>query len=473
MVKAFKHAWNGYEKYAFGHDEIRPVTNQTNDSWNTFGVTLFDALDTMMLMGLDAEVSRARMHVASVSFDRDHSASFFETTIRYLGGLLGAYELSRDALYLDKAKELADRLMPSFKTPSGLPQSSINLRTGAASNHHWTGQSSILAEVGSVQLEFAALSHYLNDSSYLDTARRVFDVLDSAIKPYPGLYPVYISPTSGMFTDPQTITMGALADSFYEYLIKLYVMSDGQDQTSLRMYNEAMDGMIKHLVHKRLFNNQEYAFLGELRNGRPVLEQEHLTCFAPGMLALGASQFSQRDDATLTAAELTLKRNSLSHMNLAKQLLRTCVDTYFKTSTGLGPETISFLAPKDTPAERTLGDLYVVAKPKYILRPETVESLFVLYRMTGDSEYRDMGWQIFQAIEKRCKTPSAYSGLVNVDAQEPDDVAANWDNSMQSFFLAETMKYLYLLFSPNDVIPLDQYVFNTEAHPLGVMGRKA
>ena len=117
---------------------------------------------------------------------------------------------------------------------------------------------------------------------------------------------------------------------------------------------------------------------------------------------------------------------------------------------------------------------------KYILRPETVESVFVLYRVTGDEKYREIGWKIFEALNKQCRTPSAYSGLKNVNhkAEQVKPTArlqhlppdpTNWNDSMESFFLAETLKYLYLLFSPTDVIPLDRYVFNTEAHPLGII----
>jgi endoplasmic reticulum Man9GlcNAc2 1,2-alpha-mannosidase len=95
----------------------------------------------------------------------------------------------------------------------------------------------------------------------------------------------------------------------------------------------------------------------------------------------------------------------------------------------------------------------------YLLRPELVESLFILYRITGNSTYCDMGWRIFESIEKHCKTESGYSEIRNVD-----EVPTVKSNGLQSFFLSETLKYLYLLFSPRDFIPLDQFVFNTEGH---------
>ena len=93
---------------------------------------------------------------------------------------------------------------------------------------------------------------------------------------------------------------------------------------------------------------------------------------------------------------------------------------------------------------------------------EVIESYFVLWRTTKDQKYRDWAWEAFQAIEKHCRVADGYSGIKNVN-----QVPVVHDDTQQSFFLAETLKYLYLTFSDDDVIPLDDYVFNTEAHPLG------
>lgn len=101
-----------------------------------------------------------------------------------------------------------------------------------------------------------------------------------------------------------------------------------------------------------------------------------------------------------------------------------------------------------------------------LLRPETLESLFVLYRLTGDQKYREWGWQIFNAFEKHTRVPDGgYSSISNVkDAGNP-----RFRDKMESFFLSETLKYLYLLFSDDPkLIPLDEYVFNTEGHPLPI-----
>ena len=100
-----------------------------------------------------------------------------------------------------------------------------------------------------------------------------------------------------------------------------------------------------------------------------------------------------------------------------------------------------------------------------LLRPETVESLFYLYRLTGEKKYRDYGWKIFLAFEKYTKLPFGYTSINNV--RNPGNVG--YRNKMESFFLGETLKYFYLLFSDDpQVVPLDQFVFNTEAHPLPI-----
>merc|ERR1711871_1454513 len=175
-------------------------------------------------MGLTDEFKRCRdwvahdLHVERATRD----VSFFETTIRVLGGLLSAYDLSKDRVFLDKAREVGDRLLPAFNTPSGLPRSQVNLATGRSSTPDWTGGAAILAEIGTVQLEFAYLSHHTGIAKYGAKAAKVMDVMSDANKP-DGLFPIYVDVTSGRFTTSH-VTFGALGDSFYEYLIKQWVM---------------------------------------------------------------------------------------------------------------------------------------------------------------------------------------------------------------------------------------------------------
>jgi len=161
------------------------------------------------------------------------------------------------------------------------------------------------------------------------------------------------------------------------------------------------------------------------------------------------------------------------------ELVRSCVDTH-DTKTGLSPEIVHFRIPSDAGVMDTFhsssgapADWYIKgARPgepapydaRYILRPETVESLFLAFRLTGDNRYRDWGWDIFQAIEKHCKVQTGgYASIINVD-----EVPAEQEDKMETFLMSETLKYLFLLFEDASVLPLDKYVFNTEAHPLPI-----
>jgi len=251
-----------------------------------------------------------------------------------------------------------------------------------------------------------------------------------------GLYSVYINPHNGEFSRAH-VTLGALGDSFYEYLLKMYILTNKQEPKYQHMYEEAMDAVISELVRQSTPSNLTY--IAESVNGGLVHKMDHLVCFAGAMFALGAYH-----NATDRVAE---------HMRLGKEITRTCHEFYKRQATGLSPELVKFDSGKD---------FYPGAK-HYILRPETVESYYVLYWITEDSTYQDWGWEAFQAIEKYCKTAEGYAGVRDVTS-----TTTTTDDLQQSFFMAETLKYLYLLFSPREILSLDEYVFNTEAHPIKI-----
>jgi len=200
-----------------------------------------------------------------------------------------------------------------------------------------------------------------------------------------------------------------------------------------------MDAVIGQLVH---FSAPSHlAYIAD-RSGDEIFHQMgHLACFAGGMFALGAYHNATAD------TEL--------HMLLGKELTNTCHEFYVRQATGIGPEMVSFWSNDD----------FVPVENSYILRPETVESFYVLHWITGDPTYQEWGWDAFQAIEKYCGTPNGYSGIRDVTNTDVEH-----DDLQQSFFMAETLKYLYLLFSPKETLSLDKWVFNTEAHPMRVWG---
>lgn len=435
VIDGFKHAWRAYDARCFGKDELHPVSNRCSD-WLSQGLTIVDSLDTIWLMGLTDEFAKARDWVANSLQFQSKGVSFFETTIRVLGGLLSAYDLSREQVFLTKAKDLGDRLSAAFETPTGLPRGEVNLGTRHSNNPSWTGGASLIAEVGTVQLEFAYLSKHTGDPSYAQKSLKVYDHLDSLTKPRKGLYPIYIDPNSGQFTN-QKITFGAMGDSFYEYLLKIWILTGKKNDQYKRMYLESVDGMREHLLTK---SSEGLWYLADLENGHKQHKMDHLVCFAPAMLALGVI------NGVVEGAEAE------RHLQMAKDLCETCYQMYATSPTGIGAEYVNF------------NPSMSIGAAEYHLRPEAVEAIFLLWRATKDNKYREQGWKMFQAIEQHCRIGNGYTGLSNVR-----NGAAKQDK-MESFFLAETLKYLFLLYSPDDALPLDgpnAKVFNTECHPLG------
>ncbi|OWM89041.1 hypothetical protein CDL15_Pgr023887 [Punica granatum] len=434
---AMLHAWSSYEKFAWGFDELQPQTKDGVDTFGGLGATVVDALDTLFIMGLNEQFQRARQWVAtSLDFNKDYDASVFETTIRILGGLLSAHDLSGDKMFLEKATELADRLLPAWNTPSGINLNRVNLATGQA--HNANGKYTVLAEVGTEQLEFIALSQRTNDTKYQQKVENVIKKLQKSF-PVDGLVPINIDPKTGR-PSPSIITFGGGGDSFYEYLLKAWVQ--GNKTEAVNFYREMWEtSIVKGLQSLiRRTTPSSYAYICEKDGNTLIDTMDELACFVPGMLALGSPGFAPRQAKRI--------------LSLAEELARTCYNFYQMTKTKLAGENYGFNPGKDISLNT----------PYNILRPETVESLFYLWRLTGNNTYREFAWNIFQAFEKHSKLKTGYVGLEDVNTGEQD-------NLQQSFFLAETLKYLYLLFSPPSVIPLDQWVFNTEAHPLKIVTR--
>ncbi|BBM97475.1 mannosyl-oligosaccharide alpha-1,2-mannosidase [Marchantia polymorpha subsp. ruderalis] len=435
---AMLHAWTSYETYAWGFDELRPMSKTGVNQFGGLGATIVDSLDTLYIMGFHEQFKKASEWVSqNMNFNKHYGASVFETTIRVLGGLLSAYDLSGDKMFLSKAQELAERLLPAWNTASGIPYNTIELATGSASNPQWTGGSSVLADIGTEQIEFIGLSQRTGNPKYKEKVENVIFQLKK-VMPNDGLLPIYISPHSGKPTTTK-ITFGAMGDSFYEYLLKVWIQGNKTEVVKhyREMFDHSMEGMMT-LVKKSSPSN--YVYLAERTGDVHQAKMDELACFAPGMLALGVEGASEE--------------NAKKYLDLAKELARTCYNFYMSTRTKLAGENYHFRDGEDM----SVGTAY------NILRPETIESLMYLYRKTGDNMYRDWGWDIFQAFEANSRVPTGYVGLHDVNSGVKDDM-------MQSFFLAETLKYLYLLFSPSTVIPLDEWVFNTEAHPLRIIPR--
>lgn len=495
---AFMHAWKGYRSFALGFDELHPVTKSGADGLGGLGATVIDALDTAMIMGLDDVVQEAGSWIKKELLDRiaaKGQVNLFETTIRVLGGLLSAYHLRGGGgstnswgahtvgpdpeVYLHCARDLGDRLLSAFTySKSPVPYSDVFLRERTAHPAGTSDGAASTAEATSVQLEFSYLSHVTGDPKYEKAAMAVYEHFKGLPKTE-GLVPIFIDADTGQFQG-NNIRLGSRGDSYYEYLLKVWIQHGGAayNESSVAylrdMYDEAMNGVKHRLVSQSQPNG--LVFVGERPHG-PSDEldpkMDHLVCFLAGNLALGATRGLTIKEAM---EKDLLSVSDLEDLKLAEELGRTCYEMYNVTATGLAPEIAYFntdIGDMDVEGGREDSvykhDIRIKPADRHnLLRPETVESLFLLYRITEDSKYREWGWNIFQSFEAHTKVSTGgYSSLDDVTS-----VPAPKRDKMETFFLGETLKYLYLLFGDANVLPLTEFVFNTEAHPLPIRSQK-
>lgn len=441
IVDMMRHAWNdGYVRYCWGEDELLPVSRRGYNGWR-LGLTLVDSLDTLHIMGLQAEFDKARDWIADSSnfnLDKVGNVNLFETTIRVLGGLLGAYALSADKVFLDRAQELGDRLLPAVQSPHGIPYTDIEVRSGSCK--FGAGDAST-AEGTTIQLEFKTLSRMTGDQKYAKAVEGVSDLFRTLPK-LDGLVPILVNPRSHEWIKSAPYSLGARGDSYYEYLLKQWVLSNRTEPVFLADYQAAMAGVRQHLV-KQTAGPLNLTYIAERRSdGNMSPKMDHLVCFLPGLLALGVYFGAGASD----------------DLALAREILRTCNAMYEATGHKLGPEITHF--------DMNGQEVFIKKADSHdILRPETVESLFYLFRFTGNKVYQDWGWEIAIAIDKYARVSTGgYTSLRDTLSDPPTK-----DDKMESFFLGETLKYLFLLFDDErDQLPLNAFVLNTEAHPMPI-----
>lgn len=495
VKEAFLHSWEGYKSNAWLQDEVAPLTGYSNNGFGGWGATLIDSLDTLWIMGLEKEFRQAVAALKKVDFTSTplDTVNVFETTIRYLGGLLSAYDVSgqKDEILLNKAVELGNMLYVAFDTPNRMPVTRWDWKNGALGGDQEADTHALLAEVGSMTLEFTRLSQLTGNDKWYDAITRVSNVIydwQNSTK-IPGLWPVLFDARKEDFSKDVTFSFGGQADSLYEYFPKQYLMLGGRNEKYREMYLTAIESAKEHLFFQPLNpDNKEMLLAGILRrksagNTHLIPQGEHLACFAGGMVALAAKVFHQDHE-----------------LETARQLVDGCLWAYESMPSGIMPEKFTAInCHTDDPdsciwsnetwydailshlrrttvieshqthesAQRVIMQnslppgMVEIPDSRYNLRPEAIESLFVLYRVTGDKTLQDRAWRMFRAIENATKTEIAYASLDDVTAEKPGRL-----DSMESFWTAETLKYFYLIFSEPEVVSLDEYILNTEAHPL-------
>ncbi|KAL3314577.1 Endoplasmic reticulum mannosyl-oligosaccharide 1,2-alpha-mannosidase [Cichlidogyrus casuarinus] len=402
---------------------------------------MVDSLDTLYLYGMQFEMKEAIDYIISrVNFDyaNDHT-SVFESTIRLLGGLISIHYLDPNIDYTGKLTLLGQKLIKAFSTDA-LPFPDINLADGKGHYSRWSSMLS-LSEFTTIQMEFNQLARILNQPSYSISG---LGPLSLVLKRNQGrkILPIMFKGPSGVPDPSSPITLGARGDSYYEYLLKVWVQTGKQSDLLKNAYIDAISEIMTRMSGRSQPNG--YLFIGELLSGNAFSSKmDHLVCFLPGTLAYGY-----------------LHGMPKNHLHIAKELMAGCYQFYNQTTTGLAPEIVVWNTEKTT---STL-DFYIKSADGHcLLRPETVESLFYLYRITKDPIYREWGWSIFQAFNKYARLPdNGFASVADVMQTPPVHL-----DKMESFFLAETMKYFLLLFDDAAAakVDLSTWVFNTEAHP--------
>jgi mannosyl-oligosaccharide alpha-1,2-mannosidase len=458
---------------------------------------LIDNLDTLWIMGLREEFTDAVEAVATIDWANTNATgcNVFETAVRHLGGLLAAYDLSEQQVLLIRAIELGDMLYSAFDTRTNLPVFWLDFEK--AKKGELVGDASQpSASVASLSLEFTRLSQLTGDSKYYEAIARVTNLLATtqSTTEIPGLWPTFVNTRDGVFRDRPDFTLGGLADSLYEYLPKMHAMLGSTEPVYENLSRQALREIKEHLIFRAsLPGRDDVLFSGNarmLRNG--IIQHDprvqHLSCFAGGMFGMAGRLFQNQE-----------------YVDMLAHLTWGCIHAYNASPTGIAPKIFSMLrCPGDTldicdwnedeweaKGNTTLErDFDKVSDPLYLLCPGAIESIFVLFRITGHRAYSDMAYQIFLNIQKATETNCGNAAIDDVRVlgtpthKDSMEVSIRFlvrlitslrynkcriANSVvfwQSFWFSGTLKYFYLTFSPPDLISLDDWVLNTEAHPL-------
>lgn len=408
----FLHAWNGYKKHAWGNDDLKPLSKSYHNWYpQPLLMSPVDGLDTMYLMGLKDEGDKTRKYITdTLSFDKDIDVQNFEITIRLLGGLLSAYQITGDKKLLTMADDLGTRLLPVFNSPTGLPYKYVNLQTGKT-----RGEVSNPAETGTLLIEFGTLAKLTNKPIFYDKAKRALVETYKRRSPI-GLVGTRINVETGEWTNTGS-HISAEIDSYYEYLLKSWLLFG--DKECKQMWDEGIAAINKNLADE-VNGELWYGHAAMATGKRTKTTSGALDAFFPAVLALSGD------------------------LTRAKRLQ----DSLFKmwNAHGIEPEVYNYKTGK-------------VEHAGYPLRPEIIESTYYLYHYTKDPKYLAMGKKMWEDFVKYCRTEEGYAHLKSVVTKEKSD-------AMQSFVLAETFKYFYLLFAQEKTLDFKKVVFNTEAHPI-------
>lgn len=493
---AFKKCWASYRGRAWMHDELSPISGRGRDTFGGWAATMVDALDTLWIMDMQYEFHEAVESARQIDFSKstDDVVNIFETTIRYLGGFLAAHDLSGEHILLEKAVEVGEMLLVAFDTPNHFPITRWEWEK--ATNPQFAQETPpwmLVSELGSLSLEFTRLSQLTGDMRWYDAIKRITDLFDEQQNrtKLPGMWPVIVNPKDKDLTFDATFTLGGMSDSLYEYFPKEFALLGGLVPVYQKLFTDSVAPIARHMLFRPMTpQNADILMAGDVKVGDDGTislnpRNQHLTCFTGGMLALGGRLFSNEE-----------------HVHLGQKITKGCIWAYQNGPRGVMPEIAHFLPcstldrcdwnqekweaavverqgpdQANIPANQIISDRKLprgftdIDDRRYILRPEAIESVFIMYRITGDPSYLEAAWDMFNAIQAITETQFGNAAVLDVtgisfDGDGLEKGLPPKQDRMESFWLAETLKYFYLIYSEPDLISLDDYVLNTEAHPL-------
>jgi len=484
----FLRGWRSYKRLAWLQDELCPLSGTSKNPFGGWAATLVDSLDSLWLLDLQSEFHEAVRAVGRIdwSIPSTRSINIFETTIRHLGGLLGAYDLSGESVLLAKAAELGDMLLAAFDTPNRIPPFWFHINS-ALNGRLEAGDADPTAGIGSLFMEFTRLSQFTGNPKYYDATDRVKDFFMRTQNKtnVPGMWPVSMNFRREK-SDSTLFTLGANSDSLYEYLPKMFILLGGLDESYKTMAEPALETARRHLFFRPMTKSQDLdiLFAGKGHaSRRPVTvpgepepewdpettfspSGEHLTCFAGGLYMLAGKTFGNdefvQDGLRLArgcAWAYSVFRTSIMpesfEMEPCPQPImdpsfphHTILSSEFTTKQSDGLETYKkrtgHCAWEQSVWDITGGSIFdypdggfrYVRDTRYLLRPEAIESIFYAYRITGDEEYREVAWKMFEAVEKATATGLGNAAVQNVNTKE--EVVKQLDSmEVSSFSLLE------------------------------------
>ncbi|KAJ6459874.1 seven-hairpin glycosidase [Mycena sanguinolenta] len=460
LVKStFLTAYNDYKTYAWGHDDLEPISLSWTEGRNGWGATIFDAMDTLFIMGETELFAEAVEFASNVDFSYSHTVgdhpSFFETTIRYLGGMLSAYELNgyQDAGLLANAQRLADKLIFAWVPANGpIPYGSVNFDNNRADV---SSASNNIASAGSNVLEFYTLSRLTGNTTYQTIAEKgMAAIANNPSPPFPGLAPQNVFASGA--PDGNVISWDGGSDSYFEYLIKYDKMTANANPLWGNTWATAVDSSIKQLLKRTSVATGQRTYLTTASGTSNSFSMGDLACFSGGNWILGGKLL-----------------NNDTIVNFGLNITDSCINTY-NTPTGMGGGAFAFVTAdgQGTPPSNSVEEaefnsfgFYNIDNSWY-MRPEVIESAVYAWRATGDLKYQTWAEGVLQSIIKYAKAPVGFTSLN--DVTNTDLSTDNLGDNVESFLYAEVFKYLYLMFDDPNHISFDTWVFNTECHPFAM-----